>query len=111
MSLASCPGLLSYLASTVFSSSALAASAAQCRWPLVCILCNLCQSACSTFAGVAFSSYGGFWLGYGIFGILSSSGVFNAPPAQGIQMALALWAIFTACLWAQVCSQPARCSL
>ena len=29
------------------------------------------------------------------------AGVFNAPPAQGIQMALALWCIFTACLWAQ----------
>ena len=26
----------------------------------------------NTFAGVAFSSYGAFWLGYGIFGILSA---------------------------------------
>ena len=58
--------------------------------------------ACSTFAGVAFSSYGGFWLGFGIYGILASGGVFNAPAGEGLQMALALWCVFTACLWAQV---------
>lgn len=47
----------------------------------------------NVFGGTAFSCYGGFWLGYGIFGMLVSSGVFM-PPADytnGLQMFLIIW--------------------
>ena len=33
----------------------------------------------NTFAGVAFSSYGAFWLGYGIYGILASVSHSSSP--------------------------------
>ena len=51
--------------------------------------------SCMTFAGgTAFSCYGGFWLGYGIYGILAANG--NVlPPAtgylHGTQMMLIIW--------------------
>ena len=31
------------------------------------------------FAATAFSSYGGFWLGYGIYGVLASGGTCSVP--------------------------------
>lgn len=47
----------------------------------------------NVFGGTAFSCYGGFWLSYGIFGMLVSSGVFAAPTeyGKGIQMFLIIW--------------------
>ncbi|KAK9797795.1 hypothetical protein WJX73_006609 [Symbiochloris irregularis] len=55
----------------------------------------------NTFAGTAFSSYGAFWLGYGIYGILVSGKVLTGAEAEGEQAFLALWAIFTFCLFLQ----------
>lgn len=51
----------------------------------------------NVFGGTAFSCYGGFWLGYGIYGMLVSSGVFMPPTeyAHGLQMFLIIWGILT----------------
>jgi len=47
------------------------------------------------FAATAFSSYGGFWLGYGIYGVLASGGVIEQSGPRSIEMFLSLWGIFT----------------
>lgn len=47
------------------------------------------------FAATAFSCYGGFWLSYGIYIVLSSGGVIPESGAQGLQMMLSLWGILT----------------
>jgi succinate-acetate transporter protein len=50
----------------------------------------------NVFGGTAFSCYGGFWLSYGIFGILSSGGVLKGElPTHGTQMMLIIWGILT----------------
>lgn len=51
----------------------------------------------NVFGGTAFSCYGGFWLGYGIFGILESAQIFAAPTAyaHGTQMMLIIWGCLT----------------
>ena len=47
------------------------------------------------FAATAFSSYGGFWLSYGIYVILTSGGVIPESGGEGLQMMLSLWGILT----------------
>jgi succinate-acetate transporter protein len=51
------------------------------------------------FGATAFSSYGAFWISYGLFGILSTSAVINGgtatPIPSGLQMMLCLWGILT----------------
>ncbi|KAA6424429.1 hypothetical protein WJX79_007310 [Trebouxia sp. C0005] len=47
------------------------------------------------FAATALSSYGGFWLSYGIYVILTSGGVIPESGAEGLQMMLCLWGILT----------------
>ncbi|KAK9811793.1 hypothetical protein WJX72_010198 [[Myrmecia] bisecta] len=49
----------------------------------------------AVFGATAFSSYGGFWLSYGIYGILTEAGVFATPAPEGLQMMLSLWGILT----------------
>lgn len=51
----------------------------------------------NVFGGTVFSSYGGFWLGYGIFGMLVSSGVFEEPTnyTHGLAMFLIIWGCLT----------------
>ena len=47
------------------------------------------------FAATALSSYGGFWLSYGIYVILTSGGVITESGPEGLQMMLSLWGILT----------------
>lgn len=47
------------------------------------------------FAATALSSYGGFWLSYGIYTILASGGVIEMSGPHGLQMAFSLWGILT----------------
>ncbi len=47
------------------------------------------------FAATALSSYGGFWLSYGIYVILTSGGVIPESGVEGLQMMLSLWGILT----------------
>ena len=47
------------------------------------------------FAATALSSYGGFWLSYGIYTILAGGGVIEMSGPQGLQMAFSLWGIMT----------------
>jgi succinate-acetate transporter protein len=54
----------------------------------------------NVFGGTVFSSYGGFWLGYGIFGMLVGGGVLEAPAgyARGVQMFLIIWGTSLSCI-------------
>jgi succinate-acetate transporter protein len=54
----------------------------------------------NVFGGTVFSSYGGFWLGYGIFGMLVGGGVLEAPTgyARGVQMFLVIWGASLSCI-------------
>lgn len=47
----------------------------------------------NTFGGTAFSCFGGYQLGFGIYGILVSSGVLSPPAGyiHGMQMFLIIW--------------------
>ena len=47
------------------------------------------------FAATALSSYGGFWLGYGIYVVLVSGGIVTGSGPHGLQMMLSLWGILT----------------
>lgn len=51
------------------------------------------------FGATAFSSYGAFWISFGLFGILSTSGAINGgmttPIPSGLEMMLCLWGILT----------------
>lgn len=47
------------------------------------------------FAATALSSYGGFWLSYGIYTILAGGGVIEMSGPHGLQMAFSLWGIMT----------------
>ena len=47
------------------------------------------------FAATALSSYGGFWLGFGIYQVLTSGGVIEEAGPHGMQMTFALWGILT----------------
>ena len=47
------------------------------------------------FAATALSSYGGFWLSYGIYLILAAGGVIPESGTEGLQMMLSLWGILT----------------
>ncbi|KAK9820145.1 hypothetical protein WJX72_006643 [[Myrmecia] bisecta] len=49
----------------------------------------------AVFGATAFSSYGGFWLSYGLYSILATAGIFAAPAPEGLQMMLSLWGILT----------------
>ena len=52
----------------------------------------------NTFGFTAFSSYGAFWLFYGLLVLLKSMGIIN-PPAAAIGAALVLWGFFTLYMW------------
>lgn len=48
------------------------------------------------FGAVVFSSYGAFWISYGLFGILATAGVIQGLTSpEGLQMMLSLWGIVT----------------
>ena len=47
------------------------------------------------FAATALSSYGGFWLGYGIYVVLVSGGILPESGPHGLQMMLTLWGLLT----------------
>ena len=47
------------------------------------------------FAATALSSYGGFWLSYGIYIVLSTAGAIESSGPHGLQMAFSLWGIMT----------------
>lgn len=47
------------------------------------------------FAATALSSYGGFWLGFGIYVVLVSGGIIPPSGVHGLQMMLSLWGILT----------------
>ena len=47
------------------------------------------------FAATALSSYGGFWLSYGIYTVLSGAGAIEESGPHGLQMAFSLWGIMT----------------
>jgi hypothetical protein len=47
------------------------------------------------FAATAFSSYGAFWMGFGLYVVLTSADVIPATGVHGAQMWLSLWGIFT----------------
>lgn len=53
----------------------------------------------NTFGGTAFSSYGGFWMAFGVI-LIPATGVANAIPASVVHQALGVfllgWTIFTA---------------
>jgi succinate-acetate transporter protein len=52
----------------------------------------------STFGGVAFSSYGGFWISFGLILVLEFLGIWTvSPTALGIF--LLAWTLFTFYLW------------
>jgi len=52
----------------------------------------------STFGGVAFSSYGGFWISFGLILLLEFLGVWTVPPTA-IGVFLLAWTLFTFYLW------------
>lgn len=47
------------------------------------------------FAATALSSYGGFWLSFGIYIVLEAGGVIPASGTEGLQMMLTLWGLLT----------------
>lgn len=59
----------------------------------------------NTFGATAFSSYGAFWMGFALFGILKQAGIWNGSSATGVaapylfargdQLMLSLWGILT----------------
>lgn len=59
----------------------------------------------NTFGATAFSSYGAFWLGFALFGILEQAGIWNGASSPGVaaayhfargdQLMLSLWGILT----------------
>ena len=54
----------------------------------------------STFSGIAFSSYGGFWISLGLIFLLDSLRVWPVPASQGaIGVFLLAWTLFTFYLW------------
>jgi len=65
----------------------------------------------NTFAATAFSSYGGFWMGWALYGILKSANVWtgqssstpvvNYNSATPDEMMLSLWGILTFCFFVQ----------
>jgi len=52
----------------------------------------------STFGGVAFSSYGGFWMSFGLILLLEFLGIWVVPPTA-IGVFLLAWTFFTFYLW------------
>lgn len=48
----------------------------------------------NVFGATALSSYGGFWVAFGIMELLSLLKVFTVPP-EGVLMFLVAWTIFT----------------
>lgn len=63
----------------------------------------------NTFATVAFTSYGGFWMSVALNGTLVKAGVYAAPPINGERMMLCMWGIFTFLLW--LCTFTANLAL
>lgn len=65
----------------------------------------------NTFAATAFSSYGGFWMGYALYQILKAANVWTGQssstpvksfnPVEADQMMLSLWGILTFCFFIQ----------
>lgn len=47
------------------------------------------------FAATALSSYGGFWLGFGIYQVLTAGGVIPESGSHGLMMTYSLWGILT----------------
>jgi succinate-acetate transporter protein len=52
----------------------------------------------NVFGATAFSSYGGFWVSFGLFELLAVQKVWVIPP-QGVWLFLLAWTIFTAYMW------------
>ncbi len=52
----------------------------------------------NVFGATAFSSYGGFWVSFGLFELLAVQKVWVVPP-QGVWLFLLAWTIFTAYMW------------
>ena len=52
----------------------------------------------STFGGVAFSSYGGFWVSFGLILILEFLGIWTVSPTA-LGVFLLAWTLFTFYLW------------
>jgi hypothetical protein len=52
----------------------------------------------NVFGATAFSSYGGFWVSFGLFELLAVQKVWVVP-AQGVWLFLLAWTIFTAYMW------------
>jgi len=52
----------------------------------------------NVFGATAFSSYGAFWVSFGIFEIFAAQKIFVVPP-QGVWMFLVAWTIFTFYMW------------
>jgi len=52
----------------------------------------------STFGGVAFSSYGGFWMSFGLILLLEFLGIWSVSPTA-IGVFLLAWTLFTFYLW------------
>lgn len=52
----------------------------------------------NVFGATAFSSYGAFWVSFGIFEIFAAQKLFVVPP-QGVLMFLIAWTIFTIYMW------------
>jgi hypothetical protein len=50
------------------------------------------------FGATAFSSYGAFWVAFGVFELFGSQKVMIVPP-QGVWLFLLAWTIFTAYMW------------
>lgn len=52
----------------------------------------------NVFGATAFSSYGAFWVSFGIFELFGAQKIFTIPP-QGVLMFLIAWTIFTFYMW------------
>jgi succinate-acetate transporter protein len=52
----------------------------------------------NTFGATAFSSYGAFWISWGLFEMLGAQKIFEIP-AQGAWLFLLAWTIFTFYMW------------
>ena len=52
----------------------------------------------NNFAGVAFSSYGAFWLSFGLMEVMTASGLFEFTSKEIAAMLIA-WGIFTFYMW------------
>lgn len=53
----------------------------------------------NAFGGLAFASYGGFWISFFLMNVLPDMGIGTAPPAEAVGIYMLAWGVFTAMMF------------